>query len=373
MNDRNIQQRDAELLRRTEEIFRKNIYDSGEFPWSPYRCICPAKGHFAGIWNWDSAFHAIGMARIDTTLAKESILGFLQFQRQDGLLPDVIFEDGRIENEYSKPPVFALATEVVYKADGDKNFLQDVYPSLKKNVEFWDKLRCDRGLYHYDCDNKQSDRYLTCVKWESGWDNAVRWDDGITELYAVDLNCFMVLFFRSMNFITETLDLTEEADCWKERAETLETRINRTLWDSEKHYYADADRKTGVVGTVLTPASFMPLYIGIASEEQAKYMCDIAKNNFVEKMPTVSFDNPAYSNDYWRGPTWLNVAYFAAKGLKRYGFSIADRIRENILNMCFDEKDGIFENYDSKTGKGQGSDRFSWSCVFIREFILNWD
>ena len=97
----------------------------------------------------------------------------------------------------------------------------------------------------------------------------------------------------------------------------------------------------------------------------------IAENYFKDKMPTVSYDNPGYSNDYWRGPTWLNVAYFAAKGLKNYGFEVADRIKENILNMCFDEKGGIFENYDSITGKGLCCDHFSWSSVFIIEFILN--
>ncbi len=98
----------------------------------------------------------------------------------------------------------------------------------------------------------------------------------------------------------------------------------------------------------------------------------VAETAFEGKMPTVSFENPAYSNDYWREPTWLNVAYFAAKGLKNYGFAVADTIRENILNMCYEEKDGIFENYNSRTGKGLCCDHFSWSCTFILEFIKNW-
>ena len=82
----------------------------------------------------------------------------------------------------------------------------------------------------------------------------------------------------------------------------------------------------------------MPLYIGIASREQAEAMRIVAEERFKGKMPTVSFDNPMYSNDYWRGPTWLNVAYFAAKGLKNYGFAVADTIKESILNMCFADK-----------------------------------
>jgi glycogen debranching enzyme len=115
----------------------------------------------------------------------------------------------------------------------------------------------------------------------------------------------------------------------------------------------------------------MPLYIEIASDAQAQSMRDIAVERFDSKMPTVSFDNPSYSNDYWRGPTWLNVAYFAAKGLKHYGFSVAEDIKDSILNMCFADTRGIFENYDSKTGKGLCCNHFSWSAVFILEFILN--
>ena len=83
-----------------------------------------------------------------------------------------------------------------------------------------------------------------------------------------------------------------------------------------------------------------------------------------------SFDNPQYSSDYWRGPTWLNVAYFAAKGHKNYNFYVADKIKENILDMCYQNKDGIYENYDSITGRGLCCNHFSWSCVFIIEFIL---
>jgi len=52
---------------------------------------------------------------------------------------------------------------------------------------------------------------------------------------------------------------------------------------------------------------------------------------------------------------------------------IKDKIKENILNMCYKEKKGIFENYDSITGKGLYCGHFSWSCVFLIEFILNFN
>ncbi len=365
--------RDRELAKRAYHTLMGNVYTEGDYLWSPFRCVSPGKKNFRGIWNWDSAFHAVGLSRWDTTLAKESILGFIQFQREDGLLPDVLCTDGRIVSGFSKPPVLAWASEIIYKRDRDADFLKEVYPRFVRNMKYWEEHRGDRGLYHYDADDKDTDDYLTRVKYESGWDNSVRWDKGITEYYAIDLNCFMVMFYRSLAFMAAELGLSEDKEAFLKKEKALSLRIVEQMWDKKHHYFADTHRLTGEVSDVLTPASFMPLFIGIASKEQADSMRIIAEERFRGKMPTVSFDNPAYSNDYWRGPTWLNVAYFAAKGLKNYGFAVADTIRESILNMCFDDKGGVYENYDSVTGKGLYCNHFSWSCVFILEFILNWD
>lgn len=167
------------------------------------------------------------------------------------------------------------------------------------------------------------------------------------------------------------LGMEEESGAWKAKELKLSQLINEKLWDKEKKHYSDANKYTGEVSNVLTPASFMPLYNLISSNEQAESMNIIACEKFRGKMPTVSFDDPEYSSNYWRGPTWLNVAYFAAKGLKNYGFEIADEIRESILNMCHEEKSGIYENYNSDNGKGLCCGNFSWSSVFIIEFLLD--
>jgi neutral trehalase len=182
----------------------------------------------------------------------------------------------------------------------------------------------------------------------------------------------MVLAFRSLKYIAKELGLKDDIREWEKREKELSSLILERCYDKENGYFADANRFTGEISKELSPASFMPLYVGIATIDQAKSMQDIAIEKFKGKMPTVPFDSEKYSNDYWRGPTWLNVAYFAGKGLKDYGFKVGDEIKEWILNACYKEKGGIYENYDSVTGKGLCCDHFSWSSVFIIEFILNW-
>lgn len=120
----------------------------------------------------------------------------------------------------------------------------------------------------------------------------------------------------------------------------------------------------------------MPLFAEIATKEQAVAMKNIAIKHFMPGMPTVAYTNNEYDDQsedaYWRGPCWLNVAYFAAKGLKKYGFDeVADKIKETILMWVANDGESIHENYNATTGKGLRSDHFSWSCVFVHEFIEN--
>ena len=120
----------------------------------------------------------------------------------------------------------------------------------------------------------------------------------------------------------------------------------------------------------------MPLFVKLASRERAEMMDKIAKEHFLPGMPTVAYTNDAYDDKYdhayWRGPCWLNVAYFAAKGLMNYGFcDTAVAIRDTILGWVESDGDSVHENYNATTGKGLCSDHFSWSCVFAREFAVN--
>lgn len=117
----------------------------------------------------------------------------------------------------------------------------------------------------------------------------------------------------------------------------------------------------------------MPMFIKTASKKRAEYMYILAKdkNKFFPGMPTVTYDNPEYSNAYWRGPTWLNVAYFAAKGLNNYGYNaVASDIKETILSWVENANGITYENYNLN-GEGIGAVPFSWSAVFVIEFILN--
>ena len=367
-----LSERDIALLTRSYEILEKNTLHDKNMPWGDNPVISPWSGSTAGIWNWDSVFHAMTVCRYDGELAKSCIDAIAMFQRENGLIPDVVYHDGKIMDNYSKPPVFAWGVLEVFKATYDLDFLRRNHECAAKYESFWRNERFDDGLFYYSAQvNPENDDYLH-PRWESGWDNSPRWDVApIVDLYPIDLNCYMVLYYRSMAEMADILGF-DSAE-WKSRETALTNEIEARLYNDAIDAYVDRNRKNGEYSTVLSPAGFMPLFIGIASSERANSMNKIARDatKFYPGMPSVSYDNNGYNNDYWRGPTWLNIAFFAVKGLDNYGFDdTSAEIKEFILNMCYDGLPYIYENYDSKTETGKCVKEFSWSAAFIIEFIL---
>ncbi len=371
-------ERNIELLSRAYDVLQGNIVKDPNAPWAPYRCISPWIGNTVptGIWNWDTAFHAMITSYFDTELARDCLQGFMQYQKEDGMFPDVVFIFGQIVDDFTKPPVLPWAVVRHYHAHGDKQFLREAYERFVRNENFWTTKRMVNGLFHYSSEGTPEeiakDNYLH-ARYESGWDNSPRWDAPVIEYWPIDLNCFMVTFYRAMGEMADILEIDDSQ--WHQKESALVEKILTKLYDNSQKCFVDRNFKTGEYSHVITPASFMPLFIHIASQEQADCMHAIASdpNLFFPGMPSVSYNDPTYSTGYWRGTTWLNIAYFASKGLKHYGYDeTANAIREFILSMVYDNKDGIYENYNSKERKGLYWHSFSWSACFVIEFILNW-
>lgn len=355
------------LLVRAAHTIEGNIA-RGKTPWSPLRGIFPSCTGFRGIWNWDSAFHAMALSRWDPELAREQCRIFFRIQKENGMFPDVWMENGTMMDQYGKPPVFPWAAAILEKRAPDPEFRKECIESYRKNEEFWVKYRScpETGLFHYDAEKSNPERYETWVRWESGLDNSPRWDHGCENLFAIDLNCYMVMFYRAMN----ELDPSSE---WKKKELALSERIESLLWNDDAGCYQDRDIVTGKFTGEISPCSFMPLYIGTASAERAESMARIAEEHENPSWPSVSFHDPAFDPaGYWRGRTWLNIAYFALEGLEQYGYQkLAETGRRTILDFVGKTPGYICENYDPFTGEPLGCTHFGWSSAFVIEFILD--
>lgn len=379
---------------------------------------------FNGVWAWDTWKHAVALAHIDPTLAKESILAMFDYQirgddpvrpQDEGMIIDTIFYnqdagrngDGENWNERNtKPPLAAWAVWNTYQADKDLDFLQLMYPKLKAYHQWWYRNRDHNrnGLAEFGATvhpyNHNEKQILLAAAWESGMDNAPRFDrsKGLNILQnknkkgellgysinreSVDLNAFLYAEKLFLGKIAEELARGGEARQYRESARRLRILVQEKMFDPDTGYYYDR-----IIGGNLVrqygkgSEGYIPLWAGLASEQQAiriiKLLLDEAVFNRKLPLATLSADSPAYAPEkYWRGPLWLDQMYFGIEGMARYGFRQDARA---LVNKFIGNAEGlanpgtpIRENYNPESGAGLNATNFSWSAsslyLLLRDF-----
>jgi hypothetical protein len=87
-------------------------------------------------------------------------------------------------------------------------------------------------------------------------------------------------------------------------------------------------------------------------------------------MPSVAFDDPTHTSRdlywglrrLWRGPSWVNAAWFVWMGLIRLGYEgAAADLRDQLVSVVL--REGLREYYEARTGAGMGARDFGWSSL----------
>ncbi len=308
------------------------------------------------MWLWDSAFHAVGWRELDGEMAQDALLAVIELQEPDGKIH--LCDAPEPQNQrHTQPPILAWAAWRVYESTEDREFLRACYEPLGR---FIDWLMANRdvngnGLLEW-LKEFQVER---CRCGESGWDNSPRFDREIIDDH-VDLNAMVV---REMQMLARMAAVLGEDNDWQRRADELAALVNRRLWHDEIGLYFDRGPGEDPAEwmTMKSAVCFLPMIAGIPSPDQARRMVEEHLTQESEfwgptPVPTVAFDEPQYSDDMWRGPTWMNVNYLIWEGLKAYGFDdVADELRrrsmaavEHWYTGVDPALSGIFEFYDPR-------------------------
>ncbi len=336
-----------------------------------------AVGYFVGLWAWDSWRFCAGAANFDPELAKNNIRAMFDYQQPDGMVIDCIYTDPAENNARdSKPPLVCWAVDKIYEATGDKSFLAEMYPQLLAYHKWWYAKRDHDG--NGMCEYGSTDGTLEAAAWESGMDNAIRFDDvkmlaneGYSDAWSmdqesVDLNAYLAQECRLLKKFADILG--EKFD-----APDHSGKVADYFFDKNRKFFFDrklADRSfAGDPGC----EAYTMLWTGLATPEQVKDMMpllqDTTKFSTYIPFPTVAADNPKYNpRGYWRGPIWLDQTYFAISGLRNYGYG---ELADSYTRQVFDRLDGlkagapIHENYDTHTGARLKAPHFSWSASHL--------
>lgn len=333
--------------------------------------MMPSKIHYVGVWQWDALFHAIAYRHTDAGLAHDQVRVVLDHQREDGMLPDAIHDEGTVTHldfpvasDVTKPPLAAWAVWKVHEAVQDRDFLDEVYEPLARWNAWWFE----------QCDSDQNRMPEYHHPFSSGLDDSPLWDQGVpTE--SPDLATYLFLHMEALSLIAAELGLADESREWTRRAEEVLQRTIETQWDEAAGLFWA--RHEGEAVRVKTPFSLFPICSGRLPEafvdRLAAHLADPSSFWPAYPVPTVALDDPHYNSaQMWRGPTWLNVNYLLIEGLQRSGQTeLARELRSRTLALVETQRD-IYEYYDPSTAvpPPRAAPIFGWSAALYVDLAI---
>ena len=336
-----------------------------------------AVGYFVGFWAWDSWKHSVALAKFHPELAKNGIRAMFDYQQHDGMIIDCIYTDPAENNARdSKPPLIAWAVDEIFTQTNDTAFVREMYPQMMAYYNWWYTKRDhdQNGM----CEFGSTDGTLIAAAWESGMDNAIRFDDAkmlensphkdawSMDQENVDLNAYLALESKLLRKFSELLEVSFDAPDHSDK-------VAEYFFDKENGFFFDRRLSDGSFVTEPGCEAYTPLWTKVATAEQVAQMLpmiqDEAKFSTYIPFPTVAADNPKYDpSGYCRGPIWLDQTYFGIKGIRNYGYS---KLADEYTTQVFDRLEGltedapIHENYGTHTGERLKAPHFSWSSAHL--------
>lgn len=333
--------------------------------------------YFVGFWAWDTWRFSAALAKFNPELAKDNIRAMFDYQQPDGMIIDCIYTDPAENNARdSKPPLVSWAVDEIFTHTNDTAFISEMYPQLMAYYKWWYNKRDHNrnGM----CEYGSTDGTLEAAAWESGMDNAIRFDDakmlknnGAEDAWSmdqesVDLNAYLALECKLLKKFASILGVTFDGPDYS-------SQVADYFFDKEKGFFFDRRLKDGSFIQEPGCEAYTPLWTEVATADQVKAMLplltDTAKFSTYIPFPTVAADNPKYNpRGYWRGPIWLDQTYFAIRGLRNYGYNkMADEYTLQVFDRLQGLKEGapIHENYGTHTGELLKAPHFSWSSSHL--------
>ncbi len=201
---------------------------------------------------------------------------------------------------------------------------------------------------------------------ESGWDFSSRWcrNESLetirtTELVPVDLNALLYGVESDLARWHAAVGDDAASDEYAAAAARRAEALDRYCWDEQAGIYFDYSFVDDERTDKWSLAAVVPLYVGLANDDQAAAVADHLRTKFLEKGGLVT--TLTESGEQWDAPNgWAPLHWFAVQGLERYGH---DELARNIATRWVDHARVVYqrtgqmiEKYDvtatGRTGSG---------------------
>ncbi len=379
----------------------------------PFTYIVPG-GRFREIYYWDSYFTMLGLqqhCRID--LIESMINNFAYLIRTYGHIPN---GNRRYYVSRSQPPFFALMVKLLATIKRDDGVYLQFKNELEKEYGFWqygaEEIKTAKGnhrvvqmpggelLNRYYDNNPQprqesyaedvhcsktsmqpAEKIFTNIRAgaESGWDFSSRWfaDENsfntiqTTDIVPVDLNCLLYTLELTIAKANSLKGDEGNAKRFEEKAEKRREAILKYCWNMEQNFFCDYNLAETKQQRNITAAGLYPLFVKIASPEQAKAVAHITEKCLLKEGGIITTTN--HSGQQWDAPNgWAPLQWIAYIGLNNYLYhSLSKDIAKRWLSLIekvFRDTGKLMEKYNVEDlnkpaggGEYPGQDGFGWT------------
>lgn len=365
----------------------------------PHDYVVPG-GRFNEMYGWDSYFILLGLLQDGQVAMAQSMVD--QFIYQIEHYGAVLNANRTYMLSRSQPPVLTLMVLKLFEHTCDRTWLQSVLPAIEKYYFYWTvppHLNPATGLSHYNALGQgPAPEVLASERDEAGrthydrvreyfkhipvedYDLSLYYDadqDCLTELFyqgdrsmresgfdisdrfgpfsadiihyaPVCLNGLLYQMERDIALIHQILEQPASVPIWIDRAKQRHRLIDEYLWDDDIGLYCDYNFRTGRRRHYEFATTFIPLWAGIASPQQAQRLVD---NLWKFEAPGGLLTSTHVSGNQWDAPFgWAPLHLFAVNGLHRYGYrQDAQRLALKFVNLViqeFEKSGTIVEKYD---------------------------
>jgi alpha,alpha-trehalase len=341
------------------------------------------------LFCWDTYFTNAGLLLTDSlaVYAKNAVDNQFAEIEQIGFVPNAS-EPWALNR--SQTPFLSMMVREVYEKDGlaDKEWLMKAYKYLLKDYHFWTDTSSNAienhntgipGLqrFYHHATNAEMLKFYEQIAPRFGFSDSLhekqklelaeawlseaetmdftpRFENRCHHFVAVDLNSNLYQYEKNFAWMVKELNLADQPD-WEEKAQNRKDLLIKYCWNEERGLFMDYDFINKRFSKVASVAAFYPLWVGLATEQQAKRTVQNLSLFEYDFGPTVcekTNQEFIYQWDYPAG--WPPVYYLVIKGLDNYGYKneaqrtaakYLDVVTKNYLNpepqTFISKKDGM--------------------------------
>lgn len=384
--------------------------------------IKPSPKLYSYQYFWDTCFHVTMLCVLGKCdLAKKCFKTLFALQEESGFVGHIhywnnvypsritdIFQNkislGRdlVRTHMSsliQPPLVAQALQKIWETTGDRDYLEEMLPRLKKYFEWLSRNR--------DFDNNGLisiiSPFESGMDWKASYDPVLGFSHGKANMFLflkvigidfrnfwsnydqqkikrkdkfrVEDTGFNTIYAQNLKALSDLCKITGDIDATKYRLRynKVKESILKLMYDETDAAFYDLYSEKNKKLRILTPTIFFPVVIEGMPDEVCRKVMErhfFNKNEFHTRypIPSLAVNDPAFNPNesmyIWRGPTWIFNNWFMHKFMLEKGYKDeAQHLIDAIIKLI--DKSGFREYYNPFTGEGYGASNFTWAGLVL--------